>query len=115
MPDQPLQLLDGGYITWVDPHDSGLSQLQGGDHEPVLLGEQRALRVEHRGDVDRVILCGRFGSERERAADTHDGSAGDAALVGVLWVLFGYSMVFGDSYGGAGMHSRSHEAVRRAW
>ncbi|MET0822406.1 MAG: ammonium transporter [Aeromicrobium sp.] len=28
---------------------------------------------------------------------------GAVAIVGILWVLFGYSMVFGDSYGGAGV------------
>lgn len=28
---------------------------------------------------------------------------GAVAIVGVLWVLFGYSMVFGDSYGDAGL------------
>lgn len=28
---------------------------------------------------------------------------GAVAVVGVLWVLFGYSMVFGDSYGGVGL------------
>jgi Amt family ammonium transporter len=28
---------------------------------------------------------------------------GAVAVVGVLWVLFGYSMAFGDSYGGAGL------------
>jgi Amt family ammonium transporter len=28
---------------------------------------------------------------------------GAVAVVGILWVLFGYSMVFGDSYGGAGL------------
>lgn len=28
---------------------------------------------------------------------------GAVAVVGVLWVLFGYSMVFGDSYGGSGL------------
>ena len=28
---------------------------------------------------------------------------GAVAVVGILWVLFGYSMVFGDSYGGTGL------------
>jgi hypothetical protein len=41
--ERPLQILDGGYITWVDPQDSGLYQLQGGDHEPVLLADIRKL------------------------------------------------------------------------
>jgi hypothetical protein len=33
----PLQILDGGYVSWVDPEDSGLYQLAGGDEEPVLI------------------------------------------------------------------------------
>jgi hypothetical protein len=41
--EHPLQILDGGYITWVDPDDSGLYQLQGGGHEPVLLADIRKL------------------------------------------------------------------------
>ena len=28
---------------------------------------------------------------------------GAVAVVGVLWTLFGFSAVFGDSYGGAGL------------
>ena len=35
----PLEILDGGYITWIDPRDSGLYQLQGGTDEPVLLAD----------------------------------------------------------------------------
>jgi hypothetical protein len=37
--EAPLQILDGGYVTWIDPRDSGLYQLQGGDDEPVLLAD----------------------------------------------------------------------------
>jgi hypothetical protein len=35
--EYPLQVLDGGYVTWIDPVDSCLRQLQGGMPEPVLL------------------------------------------------------------------------------
>ena len=35
--EHPLQLLDGGYITWIDPRDSGLYQLEGGSDQPQLL------------------------------------------------------------------------------
>jgi hypothetical protein len=35
--DHPLDVLEGGYITWIDPRDSGLYQLRGGDPAPVLL------------------------------------------------------------------------------
>jgi hypothetical protein len=33
----PLQILDGGYLSWIDPQDSGLYQLGAGETEPVLL------------------------------------------------------------------------------
>jgi hypothetical protein len=35
--ERPLQILDGGYVSWIDPRDSGLYQLDGGSHEPTLL------------------------------------------------------------------------------
>jgi hypothetical protein len=41
--DRPLQLVDGGYISWIDPRDSGLYQLQGGTAEPVLLANISSL------------------------------------------------------------------------
>jgi hypothetical protein len=41
--EHPLHVLDGGYITWIDPDDSGLYQLRGGDDEPVLLADIESL------------------------------------------------------------------------
>lgn len=35
--EAPLQILEGGYISWIDPEDSGLYQLAGGETEPVLI------------------------------------------------------------------------------
>jgi hypothetical protein len=35
--ERPLQILDGGYVSWIDPADSGLYQLGAGDREPVLI------------------------------------------------------------------------------
>jgi hypothetical protein len=35
----PLHILDGGYISWIDPRDSGLYQLQAGAQEAVLLAD----------------------------------------------------------------------------
>jgi hypothetical protein len=32
---RPLQILDDGYLSWIDPDDSGLYQLEGGATEPV--------------------------------------------------------------------------------
>jgi hypothetical protein len=36
---RPLEILEGGYLTWIDPTDSALYQLQGGDDEPVLVAD----------------------------------------------------------------------------
>jgi hypothetical protein len=33
--EHPLQILDGGYVSWIDPEDSALYQLAGGATEPV--------------------------------------------------------------------------------
>ena len=35
--EYPLHILDGGYVTWIDPRDSGLYQLRAGESGPVLL------------------------------------------------------------------------------
>jgi hypothetical protein len=37
--EAPLHVLDGGYLTWIDPTDSALYQLRGDDPEPVLLAD----------------------------------------------------------------------------
>jgi hypothetical protein len=35
--ERPLQILEGGYLTWIDPEDSGLYTLTHGDPAPVLV------------------------------------------------------------------------------
>lgn len=35
--EQPRQILDGGYLTFLDPHDSALYQMRAGEAEPVRL------------------------------------------------------------------------------
>ena len=37
--ERPLQILEGGYVTFLDPRDSGLYQLQDGVEDPVLLAD----------------------------------------------------------------------------
>jgi hypothetical protein len=37
--ERPLQILDGGYLSWIDPEDSGLYQLGANDTQPVLLAD----------------------------------------------------------------------------
>jgi hypothetical protein len=41
--ERPLDMVEGGYITWIDPRDSGLYQLRGGEDEPVLLADIASL------------------------------------------------------------------------
>jgi hypothetical protein len=41
--EYPLQILDGGYLSWIDPMDSGLYQLIGGESKPRLLASEREL------------------------------------------------------------------------
>jgi hypothetical protein len=36
---EPLEILEGGYLTWIDPEDSGLYQLAYGQDEPVLVND----------------------------------------------------------------------------
>jgi hypothetical protein len=37
--ERPLQILDGGYLSWIDPEDSGLYQLGAGETEAALLAD----------------------------------------------------------------------------
>ena len=37
--EHPLQILDGGYLSWIDPEDSGLYQLAGGERRPELIAD----------------------------------------------------------------------------
>lgn len=39
----PLEILDGGYVSFIDPEDDGLYQLSGGSDEPRLVASQQAL------------------------------------------------------------------------
>ena len=41
--ERPLQVLDGGYITWIDPRNSGLYQLAGGADQPAMLADITSL------------------------------------------------------------------------
>jgi hypothetical protein len=69
--DGPLQLADGGYISWIDPRDSGLYQLEGGTDEPVLLADIASLArttVPLRTVVDTNPLTPRLVSSQVRPA-----------------------------------------------
>jgi len=41
--ERPLQILDGGYLSWIDPRDSGLYQLAAGNSDAVLVADLAAL------------------------------------------------------------------------
>jgi hypothetical protein len=41
--EYPLQILDGGYLSFIDPRDSGLYQLESEAGEPTLLADLEAL------------------------------------------------------------------------
>jgi hypothetical protein len=69
--NRPLQLVDGGYISWIDPRDSGLYQLQGGTDEPVLLADISSLArttAPLRTVVDTNALTPRLVPSEVRAA-----------------------------------------------
>jgi hypothetical protein len=40
---RPLEIVEGGYVSWIDPEDSGLYQLQAGDTEPLQVASLSAL------------------------------------------------------------------------
>jgi hypothetical protein len=41
---EPLEILPNGYITWIDPLDAGLYQLQAGAAQPVQLADEAGLQ-----------------------------------------------------------------------
>jgi hypothetical protein len=42
--ERPLQILEGGYLSWIDPADSGLYQLSGSEQEATLVADLDELR-----------------------------------------------------------------------
>ena len=82
----PLEVLPGGYLTWIDPLDSCLRQLQGDTQEPVLLADVTGLAASTlplRTLVDGNPLTPRVFGERAAnaaaAAAGVDGGVRDAA------------------------------------
>jgi hypothetical protein len=79
----PLQILENGYVTWIDPADSGLYQLQAGAAEPVLLADMTRLRSSStplRIIVDGAPQTPRMALESLRLASSAAGGAADAAV-----------------------------------
>ena len=84
--ERPLQILDGGYITWIDPLDACMYQLQAGVPEPVLLKsvlELQASTVPLRtlvdGDSRTPRVFGTYPANGTVAAEGVRGGVHDAA------------------------------------
>jgi hypothetical protein len=83
--ERPLHILRGGYLTWIDPDDSGIYQLTDEDSEPVLLADIAELARSStplRALVDGDPRTPRIRADRLRAADS--ALAGDGAAVAVV-------------------------------
>ena len=80
----PLDIVDGGYLTWIDPRDSGLYQLRGGEDEPVLLADIATLArtsAPLRTVVDTNPASPRVTAESLTAAPSATAPAGSEGAV----------------------------------
>jgi hypothetical protein len=81
--ERPLQILDRGYISFLDPRDSGLYQLEAGGGEPQLLAdiaELRASATPLRVIVDGAPQTPRVAVEPLRLARSAAAGAPDAVV-----------------------------------
>jgi hypothetical protein len=81
---RPLDLVEGGYLTWIDPGDSGLYQLRSGDDEPVLLADIVSLArtsAPLRTVVDTNASSPRATPESLMVADSATAKAGSEGAV----------------------------------
>jgi hypothetical protein len=81
--ERPLQILEGGYVSFIDPRDSGLYQLQAGAGDPVLLADITELRASTRPlriIVDSNPQTPRVWREPVRLARSAVRDAADAAI-----------------------------------
>ncbi len=89
--EYPLDVLPGGYLTWIDPVDSCLRQLQGGGSDPVLLADvddlgrsSRPLRTLVDGDPRTPRTFGDRPASSAAAAAGVYGGVRDAATATAL-------------------------------
>jgi hypothetical protein len=90
---RPLDIVEGGYLTWIDPRDSALYQLRGGESVPVRLLDLTALvssRAPLRTVVDTNPQTPRITLESLRAAESAD--AADAPYVAINEAAEGASL-----------------------
>jgi hypothetical protein len=65
----PLEILEGGYVSWIDPRDSGLYQLAAGDEEPVLVSGLAELAVS--STALRTVVDTHPGTPRIASSSLH--------------------------------------------
>jgi hypothetical protein len=82
--EHPLQILEGGYLSFLDPRDSVLYQMRGGETEPIVmagLAELARSSAPLRTLVDTNPQTPQVRLETLRAADS--ATAADGAFIGV--------------------------------
>jgi hypothetical protein len=80
----PLQILEGGYLTWIDPRDSALYQLRGGESEPEQLADLATLASTSsplRTVVDTDPRTPQMNREALRPADSAPAALGASEAV----------------------------------
>jgi hypothetical protein len=82
--EHPLQILEGGYLTWIDPGDSALYQLGAGDTVETQVADLDALKFSTaalRTIVDTSPLTPQLTREQLRPANTAFTASGTVAAV----------------------------------
>ena len=91
--ERPRQILDGGYVTFLDPRDSALYQMHGDSEEPVViagLAELSRSTAPLRTVVDTSPRTPRVSPETLRPADT--AAAVDGPYMGVAEAAAGAAL-----------------------
>jgi hypothetical protein len=81
--DRPLQILEGGYLTFIDPLDSGLYQLRAGEPEPAIIADIAELSSSStplRILVDNAPQTPRVALEPLKLARSATADAADAVI-----------------------------------
>ncbi len=76
--ERPLQILEGGYVSWIDPADSGLYRLVAGAREPELVAD--VAQLARSTAPLRTVMDTNQGTPHLRRADLTPASTAAAAL-----------------------------------
>jgi hypothetical protein len=82
--EHPLEILEGGYLSWVDPGDSGLYQLGAGESAETLVADLHGLKrstAALRTIVDTSPLTPQLTRDQLRPANTAFSASGAVAAV----------------------------------